>query len=149
MPLHASLYAHYVRIVKEVNGAYYVCKFLAYFIDSVCYMTYLHIETTKKETEELTMQLAHHIDFSDPGIKGDGARMAENEVVRFVRGVRRPRTAAVSAQQIRKWFRHTPDAFVDAAIDAALLAERIVIRRRTVTSGRRANGGYVYEIPAN
>lgn len=91
------------------------------------------------------MQTAHAIDYSHPAIKGDGAAMAQKEIVRFVRGIRRPRTAPVSAAQIKKWFRVTPADFVEKQIDAACAAGKICIRRKSLSSGRRFNGAYVYE----
>lgn len=91
------------------------------------------------------MQTAHAIDYSSPSIKGDGAAMAQSEVVRFVRGIRGPRKAPVTAAQIKKWFRATPADFIDAQIDAALLAGRIRIYPRSLGSSRRASGAYVYE----
>lgn len=92
------------------------------------------------------MQTAHAINYADPAIKGDGAKMCQNEVVRFVGGIRRPRQAPVSKKQILRWFPHTPDAFVDAQIDAACMAGRIAIRMRSLSSRRRANGSFVYEV---
>lgn len=91
------------------------------------------------------MQTAHAIDYSQPGMKGDGARACQNEVVRFVRGVRRPRSTPVTSAQIKRWFRHTPADFVDAQIDAALIAGRIRITPKSLGSTRRASGAYVYE----
>lgn len=92
-----------------------------------------------------TMQTAHAINYADPRIKGDGARMAQNEIVRFVKGIRGRRSNPVSARQIKKWLRHTPSDFVDEQITAACADGRICIRQKSLSSGRRFNGAYVYE----
>ena len=91
------------------------------------------------------MQIAHAIDYSDPGIKGDGAKMCQNEIVRFVRGIRGPRQNPATTRQIMKWLRHTPADFIHAQIDEALLAGKIRIRQKSLSSGRKANGAYFYE----
>lgn len=90
------------------------------------------------------MQTAHCINYADPAIKGDGAKSCQAEIVRFVRGVRRPRQAPVTARQIKQWLRVTPADFVDAQIDNALIAGRIHIAPRSLGSTRRASGSYVY-----
>lgn len=92
------------------------------------------------------MQNAHALDYSHPSIKGDGAAMAQREIVRFVRGIRRPRSAAVTAAQIKKWFRATPGDFIERQIDAACNSGKIVIRQKSLSSGRKFNGAYVYEV---
>lgn len=90
------------------------------------------------------MQLAHAIDYSDPAIKGDGAKMCQNEIVRFVRGIRGPRQNPATTRQIMKWLRHTPSDFIHEQIDAALMAGRIRAVSRSLTSSRRAKGVCVY-----
>lgn len=92
------------------------------------------------------MQTAHAINYADPAIKGDGAKSCQCEIVRFVRGVRRPRTTPVTATQIKKWMRATPEDFVEKQIDAACVAGKIHIRQKSLSSGRRFNGSYVYEV---
>ncbi|WP_420584884.1 hypothetical protein [Ruegeria sp.] len=92
------------------------------------------------------MQTAHVINYADPAIKGDGAKSCQCEIVRFVRGVRGPRKSPVTATQIKKWLRATPDEFVEEQIDAACAAGKIIIRRKSLSSGRRFNGSYVYEV---
>lgn len=92
------------------------------------------------------MQTAHAINYADPAVKGDGAKSCQSEIVRFVRGIRRPRKAPVTAAQIKKWMRATPDEFVEKQIDAACQAGRIAIRQKSLSSGRRFNGAYVYEV---
>ena len=91
------------------------------------------------------MQTAHAINYADPAIKGDGAKACQNEIVRFVRGIRGPRKTPVTAKQICQWFKVTPEAFVEIQIAAACAAGKINIRRRSLSSGRKFNGGYVYE----
>lgn len=90
------------------------------------------------------MQMAHVIDYSHPAVKGDGEKLCQSEIVRFVRGVRRPRTAPVTAAQITKWFRATPAEFIEKQIDEACHAGRISISPRSLGSTRRASGSYVY-----
>lgn len=89
-------------------------------------------------------QLAHVIDYSADGLKVDGAKACQREIVRFVRGVRGSRKTQVTAAQIVKWFRATPEDFVQAQIDEALLEGRIRISPRSLGSTRRASGTYVY-----
>ena len=91
------------------------------------------------------MQAAHAINYADPAIKGDGAKSCQCEIVRFVRGIRRPRQSPVTAAQIIKWMRATPRDFVENQIDAACIAGKIRIRQKSLSSGRRFNGSYVYE----
>ncbi len=91
------------------------------------------------------MHTAHAIDYSHHAVKGDGAKSCQAEIVRFVRGIRGPRRAPVTAAQIKKWMRATPADFVDAQIDAALVSGKIRIYPRGLGSTRRASGAYVYE----
>lgn len=91
------------------------------------------------------MQTAHAIDYSAPGLKIDGAKACQSEIVRFVRGIRGPRKTPVASAHIVRWFRATPAEFVQTQIDAALLAGRIRICPRNLSSTRRAKGAYVYE----
>ncbi|WP_171232195.1 hypothetical protein [Ruegeria sp. HKCCA4812] len=91
------------------------------------------------------MRTAHVVNFADPRCK-NGAVACQCEIVRFVRGVRGPRKSPVTATQIKKWLRATPDEFVEAQIDAALSAGKITIRRKSLSSGRRYGGSYVYEV---
>jgi len=91
----------------------------------------------------MAVQIAHAVDYSAPNC--DGARACQNEIVRFVTGIRRPRKAPVSAAQIRAWFKATPDDFVNNQMDAALAAGRIRIVHKSLSSSRRANGAYAYE----
>lgn len=90
------------------------------------------------------MRAAHVINYADPACK-DGASACQGAIVKFVRGIRRPRETAVTARQICKWLRVTPDEFVQDQIDAACHAGRIRIRQKSLSSGRRFNGAYVYE----
>ena len=92
----------------------------------------------------MATRMAQAIDYSSPAIKGDGAAMCQREIVRFVRGVRFPRRSPVTATQIARWLRATPTDFVQAQIDAALIAGRIRISPRSLGSSRRASGAYVY-----
>lgn len=91
------------------------------------------------------MHTAQAIDYSCPAVKGDGAKSCQAEIVRFVRGIRGPRSTPVTAAQIKKWMRATPADFVDAQIDNALISGKIRILPRSLGSTRRASGGYVYE----
>lgn len=91
------------------------------------------------------MHTAQAVNYADPAVKGDGAKSCQAEIVRFVRGIRGPRSAPVTAAQIKKWMRATPADFVDAQIDNALTSGKIRIFPRSLGSTRRASGGYVYE----
>lgn len=90
------------------------------------------------------MQLAHVINYADPACK-DGKKHCQNEIVRFVRGIKRPRKNAVTKTQICNWLKVTPDDFVQEQIAAACNAGKIYIRQKSLSSGRRFNGAYVYE----
>jgi len=92
------------------------------------------------------MREDHVIDYSSPGIKGDGAAILQRRIIAFVRGIRRPRQNPVSSSQIKRWFRATPPEFVDAQIDAVIISGKIKISQKTLSSGRRFNGAYVYEV---
>ena len=91
------------------------------------------------------MQMAHAIDFSDPALP-DGGRLCRGEIKRFVRGIRRPRSAPVSAAQIRKWLRHTAPDFIDQQIDQMLRDGTLRIVAKSLRSHRRSNGAYAYEL---
>lgn len=91
------------------------------------------------------MHAAHCINYADPAIKGDGAKSCQAEIVSFVRGVRGPRATPVTARQIKKWLRVTPDDFIEEQLDAACMSGHIAIRQKSLSSGRRAPGAYVYE----
>ena len=91
------------------------------------------------------MHTAQAVNYADPAVKGDGAKSCQAEIVRFVRGIRGPRSAPVTAAQIKKWMRATPADFVDTQIDNALISGKIRIFPRSLGSTRRASGGYVYE----
>lgn len=92
------------------------------------------------------MQTAHAIDYSDPCLKVDGAKACRGEIVRYVRGVRSPRKAPVTAAQIKKWMRLTPGEFVDEQIEAACVSGLIRCVAKSLRSHRRANGAYAYEV---
>ena len=62
----------------------------------------------------------------------------------YVRGIRGPRIDGVSRRDMLKWFRATPEAAIDRAINDALLQSHIRIVRRSLGSTRRANGAYRY-----
>lgn len=91
-------------------------------------------------------QMAHAIDYSSPALKGDGAKACQNEIVRFVAGIRRPRRTPVTTKQILQWFRATPQEFVHTQLDATLIAGRIRAVPRSLKSTRRHNGVCVYEV---
>ena len=90
------------------------------------------------------MQTAHVIDYSDPACR-DGAKGCQAEIVAFVRGIKRPRENPVTAKQICKWLRVTPDDFVQDQITECVAANRIRAVSRSLSSSRRFNGVCVYE----
>lgn len=92
------------------------------------------------------MNTAQAINYADPAVRGDGAKSLQAEIVRFVRGIRRPRGAPVTAEQIRRWCSASPADFVDAQIDAACVSGRIRIVAKSLKSHRAARGAYAYEI---
>lgn len=92
------------------------------------------------------MRTAHCIDYSSSNLKIDGAAACQREIVDFVRGVRGPRSAPVSAADICSWFKATPKEFVQQQIDAALSSGSIRIVQASPSSTRRYNGSYRYEI---
>lgn len=91
------------------------------------------------------MDVSRLVDYSAPNLKGDGAAALLKEIVRFVSGIKGRRQNPVTKAQIIKYFKATPPDFVDAQICALVASGEIAIRRRSLSSGRQANGGYVYE----
>lgn len=92
-----------------------------------------------------TMSADRLVQFHADGLAFDGARALQRRVAAFVRGVRGKRSAPVTEAQIVAYFRATDADFVRAAITDAVACGDIRIVRRSLSSGRRANGGYSYE----
>ena len=78
----------------------------------------------------------------------DGAEALRRQIVAYVRGVRGPREAPVTEKQITGWFRGTDPAFLRQQLTEVVTAGQVRICSRSLSSNRRHNGGYVYEIPA-
>ncbi|MEM1046507.1 MAG: hypothetical protein AAGL24_10160 [Pseudomonadota bacterium] len=74
----------------------------------------------------------------------NGRAECKGQIRRFVHGIRRPRENPVTAKQIEQWCNSTPADFVSECIDELLRDGEIRIWRRSLSSGRRANGAYVY-----
>ena len=86
------------------------------------------------------------IDYSAPNLTFDGAVALQRQIVRFVGGIRNLRLHPVTRRQIIKWFRSTPDSFVDTQLVEVCVDERLRVYRRSMSSGRRWNGVSVYEV---
>lgn len=76
----------------------------------------------------------------------DGATALQKCMVDFVSGIRGERQNPVTEKQIIAWFRGTDPAFVRKQLDVVCNDGRVRICRRSLSSGRRANGDYVYEV---
>lgn len=87
-----------------------------------------------------------HVNWADPAIKGEGHNRCKNQIIKFITGIHGPRKNPVTKKQIMKWVPHTPSEFVDACIDSLIMDGSISIRQKSLSSGRRYNGAYVYEI---
>ena len=97
----------------------------------------MHASTTSPD--RLTM-------FDAPNLKGDGAAILQRRIAAFVRGVRGARKNPVSEAQIIAYFRATDPDFVREQLSAACDAGTVQIVRKSLSSGRRHNGAYRYEI---
>ena len=84
--------------------------------------------------------------FDAPNLKGDGAVILQNRITAFVRGIRGDRKTPVSEAQIVAYFGATDPEFVREQLSAACAAGTVQIVRKSLSSGRRHNGAYRYEI---
>ncbi len=90
--------------------------------------------------------ISRMIDYSAGNLTFDGAAALQKQIVRFVGGIRGPRENPVTDRQINKWFRSTPESFVDDQLFAVCNDGRVRACRRSLSSGRRWNGVSVYEL---
>lgn len=74
------------------------------------------------------------------------AAALRREVVRFVRGVRRPRTAMVTMREIAAWFMRTDAARVNVAVGELIVDGVLAIARTSFRSPIPHNARYVYGI---
>lgn len=86
------------------------------------------------------------IDWSADNLKVDGKNACKAQILRFVYGIKGPRKYPATTKQIFAWVSCTPESFVNECIDALLDDGEMKIRMSSLSSRRRANGGYVYEI---
>jgi hypothetical protein len=86
------------------------------------------------------------IPYHDSGLKFDGRKALQNRIVAFVRGVRGERKNAVTQAQIIRWFKSTCPKFVLEQLDAVCGEGRVRVCMRSLSSGRKASGSYVYEV---
>lgn len=86
------------------------------------------------------------VNFADPALKFDGASALRKQIAKFVAGVKGERKNPVSEKQIVAWFKSTTPAFVKQQITEACAAGKIRCVMNSLSSGRRHNGAYRYEI---
>lgn len=79
-------------------------------------------------------------------VKGDAGAAMRGVIVQFVAGIRGARVHGVSREQIVRWFRGTPRAFVEAGIGDAVMHDQIRCCRKNLGSARRSNGAHEYVI---
>ena len=89
------------------------------------------------------------IPYHDTGLTFDGARELRNQIVSFVSGICGPRQNGVTEKQILERFRSTDPAFVRRHLSDLCVEGRVRICRRSLSSTRRHNGGYLYELGAD
>lgn len=89
---------------------------------------------------------ARLIPYNAPNLTFDGATALQKRIVDFVGGVRGNRKNPVTEKQILDWFNVTDADFVREQLQAVCDDGRIRICRRSLSSGRRHNGGYVYVV---
>jgi hypothetical protein len=87
-------------------------------------------------------QQDRRVDFTK--VKGDQGAQMRAAIFRFVRGYRGERKNNVTRAQILKHFAATPADFVEGAISDACARGDLNCFPRSI--GRRARGGYVYEV---
>lgn len=68
------------------------------------------------------------------------------QILKFVRGIRGDRKNPVSRKQIANWLPGTPPDFVDECLIELLADGKVEIVRNSLSSGRRFNGAYRYQI---
>ena len=95
-----------------------------------------------------TMDASRIITYHADNLRCDGTAALQKQIVRYVAGIRGKRQSPVTEAQILRWFRGTEPDFIRAQLTALCIAGRIRICQRSLSSRRRANGGYVYEIAA-
>lgn len=78
----------------------------------------------------------------------DGRKRLIAEIVAFVSGVRGKRQNPVSESQVVAYFRATDPDFVRDAMQQALVAGKIRITQKSLSSSRRSNGAYRYTTTA-
>ena len=68
------------------------------------------------------------------------------QIVKFVRGINGQRQTAVTAKQIERWVRFTPQEFVSKCLTDLVSEGRVRMCQKSLSSGRRSNGSYVYVV---
>lgn len=76
----------------------------------------------------------------------DGSAALQKQIIAFIQGVRGERQTPVTEKQIVDWFRATDPAFVRHQLTEVCGDGRVRIYPRSLSSSRRHNGGYVYEV---
>lgn len=89
---------------------------------------------------------ARLINFADPSLKFDGATALRKQIASFVRGIKGERKNPVSEKQIVAWFKSTSPSFVKEQLTHVVHDGQVNILRRSLSSTRRHNGAYRYEV---
>jgi hypothetical protein len=86
------------------------------------------------------------IEYHAANLSFDGAAALRQQIMAYVRGVRGQRLTPVTEKQIIDWFRATDAAFLRRQLTEVVALGQVRICSRSLSSNRRHNGGYVYEI---
>ena len=89
---------------------------------------------------------ARLIQYHATDLRFDGAASLRRQIVGFVRGIRGERQNGVTERQIISWFRGTNPDFVRARLTEVCASGEVRCCMRSLGSGRRHNGGYVYVV---
>lgn len=92
-------------------------------------------------------EACRHSLYHAPGLGAEGRERLIHEILRFVGGIRHPRTVPVSRKRIETWFHATDRKFLGQVMTALIVEGRLMIRPRSLGSSRRHNGAYVYSLP--
>lgn len=76
----------------------------------------------------------------------DGRAGCKAQIRKFVRGINGPRKNPVTEAQILRWVSCTPREFASECLTELVSDGAIRICQRSLSSTRRANGAYVYEV---
>jgi hypothetical protein len=80
-------------------------------------------------------------------VKGDARAAMGRAIIKFVSGIRGPRTNPVTRKQIDDWFVATDKDFLGSVLLDLIADGKVKMGPRSLGSSRKFNGSYVYWLP--